>query len=361
MPEPGIINYHLLLSRTVIIILMLTTGGCSTIEYYAQSIHGHMDIMNKREPIRELLNNKNINPALAEKLEVVLNIREFAISGLFLPGNDSYLEYADLKREFVVWNVFAAPAYSIQLEQWCFLIAGCLSYKGFYSREKAENFAAALEAENFDVYIGGVRAYSTLGWFRDPVLNTMLLKDDIYLAKLIFHELTHQKIYIKNDTEFNEAMAEAIARIGIIKWLEHTGDNNRIMEFKTQLLHNDRFFELVFETQNKLDVLYQSDKADHIKENEKNILFESMDTEYRALSKQWKNDDRFDAWFNDGLNNAKLAAIVTYRKLVPSFINIYNRLNQDLPGFYKILGKFENCSRERRRQILREDLNKFEC
>ena len=361
MPDQVKIYFYPTLFKVVIILFVTLTCGCSTMEYYAQSIHGHLEIMHKRQPIMELLSNNKLNHETNEKLKLVLKIREFAISYLLLPANDSYLEYSDLKREYVVWNVFATPAYSIQLEQWCFLIVGCFSYKGFYTREKAEVFASGLKAENFDVYTGGVRAYSTLGWFRDPVLNTMLLKDDIYLAKLIFHELAHQKFYIKNDTEFNEALADAIARIGVIQWLERGGKSDKIRNFKTQQLHDDQFFDLVLETQNKLDVLYQSSQADHAKDIKKQILFESMDTRYRNLRRQWGNDIRYDDWFNEGLNNAKLAAIITYQKLVPSFIKIFNQLNNDIPDFYNFLYHLKDCSRERRREILQYNIINYEC
>ncbi len=202
---------------------MLGSTSCATTSYYLQSLSGHVDLLLKRQPISGILASQNTDKLLRDKLEMVLEIRRFASEHLGLPDNGSYSDYADLGRNFVVWNVFAAPELSLQAKQWCFLFVGCLNYRGYYSEEAANRYAQTLEAQGHDVFVGGVTAYSTLGWFNDPVLNTMLNRDNNYLASVIFHELSHQKLYLKNDTAFNEAFAEMVAQTGVQYWLNLHG------------------------------------------------------------------------------------------------------------------------------------------
>lgn len=340
---------------------VLTTCACSTLEYYANSIHGHLEILNKRKPIETIINDGETDTWTKDKLDFVLQIRKFAIENLDLPDNGSYLDYVDLKRKYVVWNVFATPAYSIQPLSWCFLIAGCLNYKGFYSLSDAESFAESMKEKDLDLYIGGVRAYSTLGWFDDPILNTMLDYENLNIAKLIFHELAHQKIYFLNDTEFNEAFAETIAIIGTYRWLELYGTQKLLEVFESRQSHDEQFDNLVLTYRNKLDALYQRDLDILAMEIQKQQIFKSMHNDYKRLQKKWQNDMRYDVWFEGDLNNAKLAAVVTYRKLIPDFMQIYNQLNQNIPAFYSFIQGLELCTDQQRRIILLKNNLNYQC
>ncbi len=215
----------------VIFLVLPNLTSCAQLAYYSQSIKGQWEINVKKRPIRQILEDETTSEILHRKLTQASKIRQFAIDYLYLPNNESYLTYADLDREFVVWNVFATPELSLEPVQSCFLIVGCLSYQGYFEKKAALKQANLLRENGYDVYVGGVSAYSTLGWFNDPVLNTMLTRDITYLAKIIFHELAHQKIYIKNDTDFNEAFAETIALKGIEQWLLRDQLQNDLEKF----------------------------------------------------------------------------------------------------------------------------------
>ena len=211
------------MSRLVAVAALLLVSGCGTIDYYAQAVSGHLEIMRLAEPIDERLRRPDTPEPLRAKLTRALAIREFASRELKLPDNDSYRRYADLGRPFVLWNVFAAPEFSVQPVESCFLFAGCVSYRGFYSEERAKQHADELAAEGYDTYIVGVSAYSTLGWFDDPVLSTFLQYSETEVARTVFHELAHQVLYLKGDTMFNESFATAVEEEGVRRWLEREG------------------------------------------------------------------------------------------------------------------------------------------
>ncbi len=242
----------------VVIGLYAILSSCATLSYYGQSIIGHLQIMGKKQPINNLLSAPGLSTQLREKLIRTLEIRDFATNELRLPDNDSYRFYANLARKYVVWNLIATPEFSLEPVEWCFLIVGCLPYRGYFSKKKAILFADKLRAKGYDVHIGGVTAYSTLGWFDDPVLNTMLQHDKTHLAKVIFHELAHQKIYIKDDANFNEAFADSIALIGVRRWLDAKFTADELHQFEQSQKRENEFIQLVITYKNKLDALYNS-------------------------------------------------------------------------------------------------------
>ena len=351
------IKYHALI---ISIFIMCTTSGCSSLGYYTQSINGQLELLVKRQPIEQLIKENGLPPETIRQLKQVREIRNFAINDLGLPDNNSYLHYADLGRKFVVWNVFATPELSLQSREWCYLIAGCLSYRGYFSEDAAHTFGNELEAQGFDVFVGGVAAYSTLGWFADPVLNTMLQRGDAYLAKVIFHELAHQKVYIKNDTEINEAFADTVADVGMRRWLA----NNKSLPYeefaKIQKLE-DEFVELVMRYRNQLDDLYKSDIPDMQKRLNKPVILEQMINEYQLTQTAQNGPDRYASWFATGLNNAKLMAVVTYRKYLPGFKKMLLAVNNNLEKFYQLAKQLSHCSYEQRRDILLSDNFHFSC
>lgn len=335
-------------------------SGCASIDYYAQSIQGQFELLNKQEPIEIILKDENLPTKLRKKLNIVLELRDFSIKQLKLPDNNSYLSYADLERNFVIWNIFATEEFSLTPLKWCYLIVGCLDYRGYFNESDAHKHSLKLKEAGYDTYLGGVSAYSTLGWFDDPVLNTMLRWSNIQLAKVMFHELAHQQLYIKNDTEFNEAYAETIAYIGVKKWLKHNADEQQYVEYEQSQEHEKKFILLIMKYKALLAELYNSDKSTNLKRQHKQSLFNAMSDEYKALSQHWARNV-YANWFSSELNNAKLAAIVTYRKHVPALLYIYEQLGSDLMKFYAFSTALSNCDAIKRNEILEKRKIKFEC
>jgi len=333
-------------------------GGCSAWSdgpgYYWQSMAGHLAVMREARPIRELLAQPGIDPALRRKLEQVLEIRRFASADLALPANGSYTEYADLKRPFVVWNVFATPELSMKLEEWCFPVAGCVTYRGYYDRQDAERFAAKLRADGFEAFVRGVPAYSTLGWFDDPVLNTFVRYPDGELARLVFHELAHQVLYVKGDSTFNESFATAVEQVGLERWLAAReaagGDPALRREWQRFAERREQFLALLKRYRGELEAAYASPVPDDEKRASKREIFASLRRDYEALKEQWGGYAGYDRWFAQPLTNAHLASVATYTEQVPAFRALLAQEGDDLPAFYaaaRRLGELPKADRER--------------
>ena len=341
--------------------ILLSTPGCATIGYYYQSVQGQLELVSKRVPIDTVLENESVRVEYRDKLKKVNEIRDFAISELGLPDNNSYRYYVDLNRDYVVWNVFAAPELSLEGKTWCFLVIGCLGYRGYFSREDAENFAAGLSLQGYDVFVGGVTAYSTLGWFADPVLSTMVRQDENYLLKVIFHELAHQQIHFRDDTRFNEAFAETVAIEGTRRWHKLHGTETTLASFDQSLLQEEQFITLILDYRNRLEDVYGSSMNQVWKRSRKKDLLDELGAEYRILRSSWENNNNYDNWFAKDINNAKLLAVSTYRQLVPAFRVLLHSSGNDLPKFYTMVEKLRHCSPEQRETILMSGINKFSC
>jgi predicted aminopeptidase len=216
-------------------VLAALISGCHTASYYQQAASGQLEILSKREPIAELLADSQTRPALRDKLQLVLDLREFAEHELRLKTDGHYLLYADLGRRFVVWNVYAAPEFSLEPKKWWYPVVGSLKYRGFFSEEDAKRYGADMAKQGYDVYVGGVDAYSTLGWFKDPVLNTFIHHSPPELAELLFHELAHQRVFAKGDTDFNEAFATAVGEEGVRRWIAAHGDAEMRAQYEVAL------------------------------------------------------------------------------------------------------------------------------
>ncbi len=234
----------------------------------------------------------------------------------------------------MVWNVVAAPEFSLEPEQWCFPVAGCVSYRGYFSRDGAEGFADGLRAKGMDVHVYGVAAYSTLNWFDDPVLNTFCHRPEPHLAGLIFHELAHQKLYVANDSSFNEAFAKTVELEGVHRWLRQRGNLEQEKEYFEDFAREEEFVALVLKTREQLSELYASPLDALRKRQEKQRVFNELRAEYRRLKASWGGYAGYDRWFDADLNNARLASISTYRTLVPAFRELLARNGGDLGRFY---------------------------
>jgi predicted aminopeptidase len=315
---------------------------------------GHSELLEQRKPISEILADKETNLKLRKLLETSQNIRDFASKELYLPENDSYRMYADLKRRYAVWNVVAAKEFSIRAKKWCFLFVGCLSYRGYFSKEDATAYANELKSEGYDVYVAGAKAYSTLGWFDDPLLNTMMYKSEAHRAGIIFHELAHQVVYIDNDSAFNEAFATTVEQEGIQRWLSKQGKNEDYKKYLTDKKRDSQLNELLQETREKLKQLYKTKVNDDEKRRAKQLVFALMQKKYHQLKKSWGGYDAYDKWMNQGLNNSHLLLIATYHDLVPIFKALLKKENNNLKKFYVAVEIFGKVDKEKRKSKIKQ-------
>ncbi|OOG12623.1 aminopeptidase [Pseudomonas sp. C9] len=317
--------------------LLLLLNGCTSVSYYSQLATGQLQLLRAREPVAEVIADPSRDQTLRAHLAQSQKARTFASEHLHLPDNQSYRLYADIGRPLVVWNVFVTPEFSLKPQNHCFPIAGCVAYRGYYSQSAARGEAALQRLQGMDVSIGGVEAYSTLGWFNDPIISSMMGWGDERLATLIFHELAHQRIYVKDDTEFNESFATFVEQEGTRQWRATRG---LAPDTGAQALRRDQFTQLVLDTRTRLEKLYaQSLPADQMRQR-KADEFERLRSEYRQLrDSQWAGDRRYDAWVNAPMNNARLLPFGLYDQWVPAFAVLFKQEGGDWVRFYAAVEK----------------------
>ncbi len=336
---------HLARAGTVLL-LGAALSGCSSIDYFTHLAHGEYGVLSARKPIDQLIADPATDPKLKARLQLAQQARAFASDKLDLPRNGSYTVYADVGRNYVVWNVFAAPEFSLKPVTHCFLIAGCVGYRGYFDRARAEAEAKELEGQGYETYVGGVPAYSTLGWFDDPILNTMMRWDDDALDSTIFHELAHQKLYLKSDTAFNESFATFVQEEGLRQWRLARGlppgDN-------AAHRREDAFTQLVLEARARLETLYASGAPAEQMRAAKLAEIERLRSDYRSLrDTQWQGYSGYDAWMNGPINNAKLLPFGLYHKWVPAFAALYAQQGADWVKFFAAAKSLTNLDDEAR-------------
>jgi len=348
----SLITRHAVAARAskhiIVACLALLMSGCANIGYYWQSVSGQLEVWRRERPVEEVLADPAAAWPLKDKLKRVLEIRAFASRELGLPDNQSYRRYADLGRPFVVWNVFAAPEFSVEPLRWCLAFAGCVNYRGYFERAAAEQFAAELARQGQEVYIGGVPAYSTLGWFDDPVLSTFIHYPDVEIARLVFHELAHQVAYAKYDTTFNESFAAAVEQEGVRRWVARAGDARHLEEFERNRRVRGEFARLVQKVRGQLEALYRTRLAPEAMRERKNAILDALEVEYRALKAGWGGFDRYDRWFAQRPNNAQLASVGIYTQLVPAFEALLLCETGDLGRFYAAVTELAALPKEQR-------------
>lgn len=328
------------------LIILINLNACGSLSYYLeQSIPGHVSLMLKMEEIETLIET-DIDPTLKARLTTVLQVRDYASEQLLLPQNDSYRYYADIERPYVTWNVTAAPEFSLQAKTWCYFIIGCASYRGYFNPDDANIEADKLRIEGLDVSIGEATAYSTLGFFTDPVLNTMMKWRDYQLAGIIFHELSHQVLYIKNDTSFNEAFATSVQLIGLISWMIQN-EPEKLDDYLVSLKRAEQFRELKTMTRTKLKDLYKNDIAEDDKRKQKAAIFDEMKQRYQELKTEWGTGS-YDSWFDKPLNNARLLADAAYWKYVPAFLALYFDSEYNWKTFYEKCEQLSELEKQER-------------
>lgn len=337
------------LSRLAPACALVLLSGCANVGYYLQSMGGQLEIWRLQQPIEELVNDAATPEPIKRKLGTVLEIRAFASRELGLPENRSYRLYADLKRAYVVWNLFATPEFSVKPVQWCFVLVGCVSYRGYFAKEHADQFAAEYVTQGYDAYVGPVPAYSTLGYFPDPVLNTFIHYPDAEIARLIFHELSHQLVYVRDDTVFNESFAVAVEQEGVRRWLARSGDPKQRATFERRQQIRAAFVQLVREYRERLDTLYGSGLAPEVMRARKAEILRGLEQDYQRIKQQdWGGFAGYDAWFGRKPNNAQLASVAIYTQLVPAFQALLEREGADLARFYAAVKKLALLPKEER-------------
>ncbi|UIN56612.1 aminopeptidase [Pseudomonas kribbensis] len=330
LPSHGLLDRVLRILFPGVMILLL--NGCSSLSYYSQLASGQLQLLRAREPVAKVIADPARDARLRTHLAQSQKARAFASEHLHLPDNQSYRLYADIGRPFVVWNVFATPEFSLSPQNHCFPIAGCVAYRGYYSQSAARGEAAIQRLQGMDVSIGGVEAYSTLGWFNDPILNSMMGWGDERLATLIFHELAHQRFYVKDDTEFNESFATFVEQEGTRQWRAFRG---LPPENDSKLKQRDQFIRLILDTRSRLEQLYAQPLATTQMRERKAAEFERFRHDYRAMRDgQWAGDKRYDAWVNAPLNNARLLPFGLYDQWVPAFTALFRQVEGNWVRFY---------------------------
>jgi len=355
-----------------LILLGLACAGCQTAGYYTQAVRGHCQIVARQKPISTLIEDASTPEPLKAKLRLVLELRSFAAAELKLPVKGQYSRYADLGRRYVVWNVTATPEFSMESKSWWYPFVGRLEYRGFFDEASARQIAASLEREGFDVDVGGVQAYSTLGWFSDPVLNTFIHDSETDLAELLFHELAHQRLFVGGDTDFSEAFAEAVCEEGTRRWLRARGNASALAAYEAKLQRKAQFTRLVTAVRTRLIELYcevgaetppiaavsllDPARAAELRTRKQSVL-DSTRREFEQMKSGWGGVTDYDRWFARPLNNARLNDVDTYYRLVPAFHGLLRECGGDLEKFFAEVKRLAKLPKAGRHQQLDERMN----
>lgn len=327
-------------------------GGCSTLGYYYQAARGQLALTFSARSIERWISDTATPPELRERLEVAQSIRIFASGVLGLPDNGSYRDYADLHRPYVVWNVVAAPEFSTQPYQWCFPVAGCVAYQGWFTESGATRVRDRMIERGYDAFVYGVPAYSTLGWFDDPVLSTFVRYPRPELARLIFHELAHQVVYVEGDSTFNESFATAVELEGVRRWLAGHGTDEERRTFEAMGRYRADFVALIARTRTELDAVYAGPGSAEDKRRSKQKAFAALRERYGQLKDAWGGFAGYDRWFSGPVGNAQIASVATYTGQVPAFQALLAREGGDLARFYAAVKRLGSLDPEARARAL---------
>jgi predicted aminopeptidase len=356
-----------LIALSAIVLVVFGISGCSNLGYYWQNTQGHIAVMNAAKPVQDWLDDPQTSSATKSRLELAQRIRAFASKELALPDNASYTRYADLKRSAVVWNVVAAPPFSLQLKTWCFAVVGCVGYRGYYTEADAKAEAERVKAEGFEVNVYGVPAYSTLGYLNwaggDPLLSTFITYPEGELARLIFHELAHQVLYVKDDTTFNESFATAVERLGGQQWLAKHGSEAARNEYAAFDSKRREFRALTLRTRERLNQVYKQNKpltgaetAQGATESisiQKQQVMQQLRDEYAQLKVSWGGFAGYDRFIANA-NNASFGAQAAYDDLVPQFEAVFEKRGKNWPAFYQAIQSITPLPKDARRAALQD-------
>ncbi len=356
------------LAGLLLLVVVTMVSGCRTLSFYAQALKGQYQIFAHDQKIEKLIADPKTPKGLRDRFALVEKLRVFAEKELRLPVDGHYRKYVDLHRPFVLWNVEAAPEFSMQPKTWWYPLVGSLEYRGYFSYAGATNYAGYIRRKGYDVTVGGVEAYSTLGWFKDPLLNTFLFNSDPELAETIFHELAHQRVFARGDTDFNEAFATTVGQEGARRWLKATGDTAGMENYLAHIRRNEEFVHLVLKTRGQLEQLFGDVRTDEGKvkatdarkstsraelRQAKQRIFSEFKQDFRAQREHWGGDPEFDFWFTHPVNNAHLNSVAAYYDLVPAFESLLTANGGDLEKFYKAAEALSKQSKKERSEWLK--------
>ena len=316
----------------LLLLLCFCLSSCSTLEFYSQAALGQLEISTAQRETREVLGDPSVASEIKDKLILAQKVRDFAKTQLQLPAGKSYTSYADLEREHVSWVVTAAPEFSFKAETWFYPFVGELSYRGYFEKDAAATFAETLRKQNFDVQFAGVDAYSTLGVFRDPVLNTFIDYSDVRFVELLMHELTHRRIFLTGETTFNEGLAVVVGRAGTRQFLRQTSQAAALANYEKGLRRTDEFIKVLTRSTETLNQLYASDKLDSNKRLEKARIFHALQDELATLRESWGGQG-LESWLNQPLGNAHITSVLTYYAAVPWFESLLSQHDGNVPMF----------------------------
>lgn len=335
-----------MLRLLIIAILCLSNSAC----YYMQAASGQWRVLQKREPINAVIADPETPPALAGRLQLLVEARDFSVDQLGLPDNKSYRSFAQIERDYVVWNVIAAPEFSLQPRQWCFPVAGCVAYRGYFAQRDAEKAAERLSRKGFDVAVGGVVAYSTLGNFDDPILSSMLQWRDHDLVALLFHELAHQVVYVKDDTAFNESFATAVEQLGLQRWLQVTGEAGAYTQYLERRRHRDAISAAIEKARSELTTIYRRDLDVDEMRAQKQRRLQQLASEIRSITNA--AGISLSGWMSGDLNNAHLVSTALYEGYVPQFKTLFDACDDDFDCFYAAAARLADLDKEARDPVL---------
>ncbi len=314
-------------------------SGCETLQFYTQGASGQIEILQKSQANQELVSDPGTTAALRQRLLFARELTDFATNHLALPGNRAYQKYADLQRDHVVHVLHAAPEFSLEPRTWYYPFLGELDYRGYFSKTDAESYAQKLRSEEgLEVHLGGTDAYSTLGVFHDPLLNTFIDYPEINFAETIFHELTHHRIFKKNDTTYNESLANTVAEEGIRRYLTYKNRPTALADYEQRLSRRRSFFALVEETKIRLTALYASGKTEAAMRKDKSAILATLKNEARDLQTRW-GTKQLESWLATDLTNAHLLSLATYNQRIPEFQALLKEHSGDLESFFQALEK----------------------
>ena len=335
--------------------LVLCLSACSSPAYYLQAMSGHKKLMQSRQDIQSLLEDPATSPELAAHLETAEQIKTFARSELGLPVEDNYSSYVEVEGEALVWNVIATGEFSLSPKTWCFPVAGCVPYRGFFEKQKAQDSADRLARKGMDVIVSPAAAYSSLGWFKDPLLSTMLSRSDTRLAAFLFHELAHQRLYVKNDGRFNEGYASFVEEMGVRAWQDSRHEQDELQTWLTLQRVSEDFSSLVGKTRGELNSLYLGQQPEDIMRDNKREIFKRFESDYQQLSdEKWEGKDYYAKWFKQPLNNARLALYNTYEGSHCAFQRLWDHGGGNWQKFHQLAEQKSRLPKERRTEWLKQ-------
>ncbi len=321
-------------TRVVLLFSLLLLGGCETLHFYGQGVRGQMEILRKSRPNAKVLAAPETSEELKKKLILAEELCDFASKQLALPGDSAYHKYADLGRRHVVFVLHAAREFSLEPKTWRYPIIGELDYRGYFKEEDAKAYSKKLEAEGYEIHLGGTNAFSTLGVFHDPLLNTFIDYPEIDFAEIIFHELTHRRIFKSGDTTFNESLANVVQEEGVRKYLRAQGRTAALADYEERLVRRRDFYDEIAVTRGELTKLYASGKTEEAMRGEKERLLGKLKTRARALQDRW-GTKALEGWLELDLTNAHLLALITYNSEMPKFREIFEESGGDFEAFFQ--------------------------